>query len=288
MTATTGLDAGLSAVCRMEDLLSAVAAVVPHVGRPKDGGGVDRVRVVVDAGAMRLALLAGDRTSAAVALAPLLETDEPDADDGGGAGWVADLDLTAPSARVIPAVLDKAGGDTAVLTVDPIRRTLRVADASGLLEGRAVKVRAMGEWVGDEERVCAAGVVLAACARPLAVRATAFLPADALRSWAATGRALGGLPMRLTAAGDVVVAAGAVDGLDGLTVLGATAPMWGADHAPLDEPAYDGPGVTALMGLLLDGVPAGGETAPDRERGLVGEITDWLHDRPADAGGESA
>ena len=281
MTATTGLDAGLSAVCRMEDLLSAVAAVVPHVGRPKDGGGVDRVRVVVDAGAMRLALLAGDRTSAAVALAPLLEAD-------GGGGWVADLDLTAPSARVIPAVLDKAGGDTAALTVDPPRRTLRVADASGLLEGRAVKVRAMGAWVGDEERVCAAGVVLAACARPLAVRATAFLPADALRSWAATGRALGGLPMRLTAAGDVVVAAGAVDGLDGLTVLGATATMWGADHAPLDEPAYDGPGVTALMGLLLDGVPAGGETAPDRERGLVGEITDWLHDRPADAGGESA
>lgn len=285
MTATTGLDAGLSAVCRMEDLLSAVAAVVPHVGRPKDGGGVDRVRVVVDAGAMRLALLAGDRTSAAVALAPLLETDEPDVDDG-GAGWVADLDLTAPSAKVIPAVLDKAGGDTAALTVDPIRRTLRVADASGLLEGRAVKVRAMGEWVGDEERVCAAGVVLAACARPLAARATAFLPADALRSWAATGRALGGLPMRLTAAGDVVVAAGAVDDLDGLTVLGATATMWGADHAPLDEPAYDGPGVTALMGLLLDGVPAGGETAPDRDRGLVGEITDWLHDRPA--GGDPA
>lgn len=284
MTATTGLDAGLSAVCRMEDLLSAVAAVVPHVGRPKDGGGVDRVRVVVDAGAMRLALLAGDRTSAAVALAPLLEAD----DGGGGAGWVADLDLTAPSAKVIPAVLDKAGGDTAALTVDPIRRTLRVADASGLLEGRAVKVRAMGEWVGDEERVCAAGVVLAACARPLAARATAFLPADALRSWAATGRALGGLPMRLTAAGDVVVAAGAVDDLDGLTVLGATATMWGADHAPLDEPAYDGPGVTALMGLLLDGVPAGGETAPDRDRGLVGEITDWLHDRPADTGGESA
>lgn len=282
MITTTGLDAGLSAVCRMEDLLSAVAAVVPHVGRPKDGGGVDRVRVVVDAGAMRLALLAGDRTSAAVALAPLLEAD----DGGGGAGWVADLDLTAPSARVIPAVLDKAGGDTAALTVDPIRRTLRVADASGLLEGRAVKVRAMGEWVGDEERVCAAGVVLAACARPLAVRATAFLPADALRSWAATGRALGGLPMRLTAAGDVVVAAGAVDDLDGLTVLGATAPVWGADHAPLDEPAYDGPGVTALMGLLLDGVPAGGETAPGRDRGLVGEITDWLNDRPA--GGESA
>ena len=285
MITTTGLDAGLSAVCRMEDLLSAVAAVVPHVGRPKDGGGVDRVRVEVDAGAMRLALLAGDQTSAAVALAPLLETDEPDA-AGGGAGWVADLDLTAPSARVIPAVLDKAGGDTAALTVDPIRRTLRVADASGLLEGRAVKVRAMGEWVGDEERVCAAGVVLAACARPLAARATAFLPADALRSWAATGRALGGLPMRLTAAGDVVVAAGAVDDLDGLTVLGATAPMWGADHAPLDEPAYDGPGVTALMGLLLDGGPAGGETAPDRDRGLVGEITDWLNDRPA--GGDPA
>lgn len=286
MITTTGLDAGLSAVCRMEDLLSAVAAVVPHVGRPKDGGGVDRVRVVVDTGAMRLALLAGDRTSAAVALAPLLEADEPDADDGGGAGWVADLDLTAPSAKVIPAVLGKTGADTAALTVDPIRRTLRVADASGLLEGRAVKVRAMGEWVGDEERVCAAGVVLAACARPLAARATAFLPADALRSWAATGRALGGLPMRLTAAGDVVVAAGAVDDLDGLTVLGATATMWGADHAPLDEPAYDGPGVTALMGLLLDGVPAGGETAPDRDRGLVGEITDWLHDRPADEGSE--
>lgn len=117
--------------------------------------------------------------------------------------------------------------------------------------------------------MCAAGVVLAACARPLAARATAFLPADALRSWAATGRALGGLPMRLT-------------------VLGATAPMWGADHAPLDEPAYDGPGVTALMCLLLDGVPAGGETAPDRDRGLVGEITDWLNDRPASAGGDPA
>lgn len=283
---TTALDAGLWAVCRMEDLLSAVAAVVPHVGRPKDGGGVDRVRVVVDAGAMRLALLAGDRTSAAVALVPLLEADEPADDDGAGAGWVADLDLTAASARVIPAVLGKTGADTAALTVDPVRRTLRVADASGLLEGRAVKVRAMGEWVGDEERVCAAGVVLAACARPLAARATAFLPADALRSWAVSGRALGGLPMRLTAAGDVVVAAGAVDDLDGLTVLGATAPMWSADYAPLDEPAYDGPATAALMGLLLDGVPAGGETAPDRDRGLVGEITDWLHDRPADEGSE--
>ena len=92
--------------------------------------------------------------------------------------------------------------------------------------------------------------------------------------------------MRLTAAGDVVVAAGAVDDLDGLTVLGATAPVWGADYAPLDEPAYDGPAIAALMGLLLDGVPAGGETAPDRDRGLVGEITDWLNDRPA--GGDPA
>ena len=50
----------------------------------------------------------------------------------------------------------------------------------------------------------------------------------------------------------------------------------------------DGSGVTALMGLLLDGVPAGEETAPDRDRGLVGEITDWLHDRPAGAGGDPA
>ena len=47
-----------------------------------------------------------------------------------------------------------------------------------------------------------------------------------------------------------------------------------------------GPRHHRRAGLLLDGVPAGGETAPDRDRGLVGEITDWLHDRPADEGSE--
>lgn len=44
-------------------------------------------------------------------------------------------------------------------------------------------------------------------------------------------------------------------------------------------------GERATRSMVVD-VPAGGETAPDRECGLVGEITDWLHDRPADAGGE--
>ena len=42
------LRATVSAVCRAEDLIAAIKAVTPHVGKEKDGGGVERVRVVAD------------------------------------------------------------------------------------------------------------------------------------------------------------------------------------------------------------------------------------------------
>ena len=109
-----------------------------------------------------------------------------------------------------------------------------------------------------------------------------MLPATTLRSWAASARAMGALPLRVTTQGHALVAAGALEDLAGLTVLGQTMIM-GAGDAPLGAPAYDGPGVAALMGLLLDGEPAGGEPARDREHSLVTEISSWLREQPSHA-----
>ena len=67
-TMAPGLRATVSAVCRAEDLTAAIKAVTPHVGKEKDGGGVERVRVVADVERMRLALVATNRQRAAVAL----------------------------------------------------------------------------------------------------------------------------------------------------------------------------------------------------------------------------
>lgn len=281
-TMAMGLGLTLEATCRMEDLLRAIRVVVPHVGKEKDGGGVERIRVVMDTELMRLALLATCEMSSVVVLLPLLEADEVlDAD--GRPVVEADLDLTAPAAKVFPAVFERTNAETARLEVDLGRRTLQVTDISGLLEGRTVRVHASSEWTGDEgERVCAAQAVMAVCQQPVAASGSVMLPATTLRSWAASARAMGALPLRVTTQGHALVAAGALEDLAGLTVLGQTMIM-GAGDAPLGAPAYDGPGVAALMGLLLDGEPAGGEPARDREHSLVTEISSWLREQPSHA-----
>ena len=279
-TMAMGLGLTLEATCRMEDLLRAIRVVVPHVGKEKDGGGVERVRVVVDLVMMHLVLLATCRDTSVMAVVPLVDATET-LDGSGSPVQEGELDLTAGALRVFPAVFEKTSADTARLELGLARRTLQVTDVSGLIEGRTVRVHASSEWTGDEgERVCAARAVLAVCGEPLAASGSVVLPAGALRSWAASARVMGGLPMRVTTQGHALVAAGALEDLTGMAVLG-TAGVLGAGEIPLGEVAYDGPGMAALMGLLLDGEPAGGEPARDREHTLVTEISSWLREQPS-------
>ena len=79
-----------------------------------------------------------------------------------------------------------------------------------------------------------------------------------------------------TATGHLLVACGALGSLMGLTVL-ATGDAYGTSEVSLGVPAYNGPAVEALMDLLLDGTPPGGEPAREAEHALVTEIQNWIH-----------
>lgn len=285
-TAATHQQLALTATCNMSDLLCAIRAVTPHVGKEKNGGGVDRIRVVLDTGVMRLALLATCKVTSAVAFVPLLDADETlDADFAPISE--AELDFCAPALKVFRAAFEKTAADTARLDLGLSRRTLQVTDVSGLVDGRTVRVHALGEWTGDDaERVCAADAVMSVCGQPLAAAGSVMLPVESLRSWMASARVLGGLPLRVTTQGNALVAAGALADLTGVAVLG-TVSVLGAVETSLGEPAYDGPHLAALMDLLLDGEPAGGEAARECEHHLVTEISSWLSSRP-DPGEASA
>ena len=276
MTPTTaqGLRATVSAVCRAEDLIAAIKAVTPHVGKEKDGGGVERVRVVADVERMRLALVATNRQRAAVALVPLLEVDDPtelDAETDTTEG----LDFTAPALKVITQVFKSTG--TERLRLDITAQTLQATDVDGLLEGRTIRIHAQGEYFDESglDRVDGAATVLRVCAEPIAQEASFLIPEDQLAAWKATATALGGLPLVATATGHLLVACGALESLMGLTVL-ATGDAYGTTEASLGVPACDGPAVEALMDLLLDGTPPGGEPAREAEHALVTEIQRWI------------
>lgn len=273
-TMAPGLRATVSAVCRAEDLTAAIKAVIPHVGKEKDGGGVERVRVVADAERMRLALIATNRQRAAVALVPLLEVDDPtelDAETDTTEG----LDFTAPALKVITQVFKATGTDR--LRLDITAQTLQATDVDGLLEGRTIRIHAQGEYFdeGGPDRVDGVAAVLGVCAEPVARAASFLIPEDQLAAWKATATALGGLPLVATATGHLLVASGALESLMGLTVL-ATGNAYGTTEAALGVPAYSGPAVEALMGLLLDGDPPGGEPAREAEHSLVAEIQHWI------------
>lgn len=273
-TMAPGLRATVSAVCRAEDLTAAIKAVTPHVGKEKDGGGVERVRVVTDAERMRLALVATNRQRAAVALVPLLEVDDP-TEQGTERDTTEGLDFTAPALKVITQVFKATG--TERLRLDITAQTLQATDVDGLLEGRTIRIHAQGEYFdeGGLDRVDGAATVLRVCAEPIAQEASFLIPEDQLAAWKATATALGGLPLMATAAGHLLVASGALESLMGLTVL-ATGDAYGTTEASLGVPAYDGPAVEALMDLLLDGAPPGGEPAREAEHTLVTEIQHWI------------
>lgn len=279
-TMAPGLRATVSAVCRAEDLTAAIKAVIPHVGKEKDGGGVERVRVVADVERMRLALIATNRQRAAVALLPLLEADEITALNG-EAVTVEDLDFTAPALKVVTQVFKSTG--TERLRLDITAQTLQATDVDGLLEGRTIRLRAQGEYFdeGGLDRVDGVAAVLAVCAEPIAQTASFLIPEDQLGAWKATATALGGLPLVATATGHLMVASGALESLMGLTVL-ATGNAYGTTEASLGVPAYSGPAIEALMGLLLDGAPPGGEPAREAEHALVTEIQDWIRTQTTD------
>ena len=214
-TMAPGLRATVSAVCRAEDLTAAIKAVTPHVGKEKDGGGVERVRVVADAERMRLALIATNRQRAAVALVPLLEVDDPTELDT-ERDTTEGLDFTAPALKVITQVFKSTGTDR--LRLDITAQTLQATDVDGLLEGRTIRIRAQGEYFDESglDRVDGVAAVLRVCAEPI------------------------------------------------------------AQEASLGVPACDGPAVEALMDLLLDGTPPGGEPAREAEHALVTEIQRWI------------
>lgn len=282
MSALSEMTTTLTAQVRGEDLLKAIGAVVPHTGKESDGGGVERIRVCLDTGLMRLALVATNGGSAIVAVLPLLEADETFDPAGERVEWM-DVDLTKDAVKAISAVLKSSDPD--LLRLDVTSRSVQVTDVSGLLAGRTIRVQAQPEWFSDEDtdRVDGAALVLETCAEPLSARASVMLPESALRPWMATARVLGGLPLRVTTEGHAVVAFGALDDLAGLTVLGSMTVL-GASADGGWGPAYTGPGVGALMDLLLDGTPVGGEPARERESALVTEIQEWMREQHADGG----
>ena len=116
---------------------------------------------------------------------------------------------------------------------------------------------------------------LCCACEPIAQEASFLIPEDQLAAWKATATALGGLPLVATAAGHLLVACGALESLMGLTVL-AAGDAYGTSEASLGVPACDGPAVEALMDLLLDGTPPGGEPAREAEHALVTEIQQWI------------
>ncbi|CED90600.1 hypothetical protein [Actinomyces succiniciruminis] len=301
MTATATpapLGVMLHATCDMDTLLEALAAVVPHVGSDKAGPGCERLRLVLDVEAMRLCLLATDSESAIMASVPLEDADDAvviDDDDGPGVRVVdrVDLDLSAGAAKTIFAVFKRVAGETVRLDVPADGRSVQVTDTSGMLVGRTVRVAAMGEWgpVDDEQRVDAAALIAHTCAAPLALQTTCSLLPKTLARWSPTAKALGVLPLRVTAGGMGLVAYGDLADADNLVVLGCLRIHGTVDAVPASEAAYDGPATAVLMDLLLDGSPVGGEATEEVSHAMVTELSAWLHeqddtDTDTDGGGE--
>ncbi|MDO4243778.1 MAG: hypothetical protein Q4C85_08505 [Actinomyces sp.] len=272
-------------VCPMDHLVRAVRAVVPHTGPEKAGTGLERVRLVVDMVGMRLSVVATDGVSAAVASVLLAE-----ADVTSGAGYaspdlveVVDVDLTVRAARMIGRVHDTRGrhedeGARAEVVVDDHCGTVSVTDVTGLWPGASVRVRTQPEWFSEEglERQDAARMVMEACAEPLAGVATALMPADRMRQWAATAKELGGLPLRVTTGGNLVIAQGDAD--SPLLFLGSTQ-AYGTSSVQADDRAYVGSGTGVLMGLVIAGAPVGArEGHRSDERALVADLSAWLHE----------
>ncbi|WP_136192001.1 hypothetical protein [Actinomyces procaprae] len=288
-TAPTAAPLGvtLHATLPMDDLLTALAAVVPHVGTERSGPGCDRLRLVLDVEAMRLCLLATDSESAIEAVVPLSDADDAvvvrDADGGPGARVVdrVDLDLSAGAAKTILAVFRRVGGETVRVDVPADGRSVQVTDVSGLLVGRTVRVAAMGEWgpVGDEQRVDAAAMIASVCTAPLALRTTCSLLPKTLSRWAPTAKALGVLPLRVTASGMGLMAYGDLTEAAGLVVLGCLRVYGTVDAVPAAEAAYYGPATAVLMDLLLDGSPVGGEGVEEVSHAMVSELSAWLHEQ---------
>ena len=210
-TMAPGLRATVSAVCRAEDLTAAIKAVITHVGKEKDGGGVERVRVVADAERMRLALIATNRQRAAVALVPLLEVDDP-TEQGTETDTTECLDFTVPALKVITQVFKSTGTDR--LRLDITAQTLQATDVDGLLEGRTIRIHAQGEYFDESglDRVDGAATVLRVCAEPIAQAASFLIPEDQLAAWKATAPALGSHRHRPPAGG--LRGAGVPDGPD--------------------------------------------------------------------------
>ena len=155
---------------------------------------------------------------------------------------------------------------------------MQATDVDGLLEGRTIRIRAQGEYFdeGGLARIDGVAAVLGVCAEPIAQAASFLIPEDQLAAWKATATALGGLPLVATTGQHLLVASGALESLMGLTVL-ATGGVYGTTEASLGVPAYDGPAIDALMGLLIDGTPPGGEPTREAEHALVTEIQHWIH-----------
>lgn len=275
----------LHATLPMDDLLTALAAVVPHVGTERSGPGCDRLRLVLDVAGMRLCLLATDSESAIMASVPLSDADDAVVidDDGPGARVVdrVDLDLTAGAAKTIRAVFAKTGGETVRVDVPADGRSIQVTDVSGMLVGRTVRVAAMGEWVpaDDEQRVDAAAMIAHTCAAPLALQTTCSLLPKTLASWSPTAKALDVLPLRVTASGMGLMAYGDLADAAGLVVLGCLRVYGTVDAVSASEAAYDGPATAVLMDLLLDGAPVGGEAMEEVSHAMVSELSAWLHEQ---------
>lgn len=224
-----------SVVVGQAALAAALLAVAPLAGKEEAA----RVRLVLDPGRGCLAVTATNRCDRALASTPLIEA--WDCADG----EVVDVDMSAETARTIARVHRPGKDDDGSLevAVDDQEALVQVTDVTGLLPGRCLRLH----LTPPGERVDVGGALARAAAEPLAAVASLRLSARTVKAWTATATVLGGLPVRATSEGHLLVVCDSPedDRLHGLELLGCTETSGISQAATAAPRAYDGP----LVGL---------------------------------------
>ncbi|WP_172121292.1 hypothetical protein [Actinomyces faecalis] len=238
----TDVDVMPRVVVRGQALMTALRAVVPHLGTGARPRGTRRLRVWVSPGDRLLCLTATDLTSHVLATVELVE-----AWDGGGE--VIDVDVSAVEAgRVVGMHSEVDEYSRLEVLVDEPGGRLQVTDMTGLLPGRSARVSLMEPPVFPGDRRDVTGALARACREPLAGSASMVLDPAKMRAWMRTASVLGHLPVRGTTEGSLLVAAGdhvAARGTDwtpeGWSFLGSTLAMGlSSQPSPAGVPAYGG------------------------------------------------
>lgn len=250
------------------DLVAGLLAVAPHAGKPDQGRGAHRVRLYADPASGWLAI-AADGRGTALARVPAVASGEywstPGEPWDGQVGDVIDVDVSAPVAALVAKAFRRreGAGHRLEVLVDEHRRFLSVTDVEGLFPGRSLRVVLEASVVSSPDTRRDVGrLLLDAAGLELAASASFTLAHEDWRAWQPTASALGGLTMRATVDGTLLMiagqrpspdCAGALIG-DGLAFLGAARAMGTGDEGA-GLPAYRGPLLDACAALALPRAP---------------------------------